>query len=113
MNDESRPEAAPEDPAVAAGYISKSKIAALCHGAIADQIAPHQLPAPLADLWRDGFIQGALQARTTLQREIDRLEHDVSHWYVAATYSPAQIAEMRRKASYLQADIDWATGVVA
>ncbi|WP_194763963.1 hypothetical protein [Microbacterium sp. UFMG61] len=46
-------------------------------------------------------------------RQIQRLEHDVNHWYIAANYSPAEIAEMRRKASYLQANIDWETGVVA
>lgn len=98
---------------MAAGFISKSRIAALCHGAIADQISPNRLPAPLADLWRDGFVEGATQVRSSMRREIERLEHDVNHWYVAANYSPSEIAEMRRKASYVQANIDWATGVVA
>lgn len=98
---------------MAAGLVKKSTIADLCHGAIADQIAVHQLPAPLADLWRDGFIEGATQVRTSMRREIERLEHDVNTWYVNANYSPAEVAEMRRKASYLQANIDWATGVVA
>lgn len=112
MNAESRPEAAPEIPAVAAGFVSKSTIRELCYGAIADHVPVHRLPAPLADLWRDGFVEGATQVRTAMRREIERLESDVNHWYVAANYSPVEIAEMRRKASYLQSHINWATGVV-
>lgn len=113
MNDETAPEGGSGNPAVAAGYISKSTIASLCHGAISDQIPPHSLPTPLADLWRDGFVEGATRVRTEMRREIERLEHDVNHWYIAANYNPEEIAEMRRKASYLQANIDWVTGVVA
>lgn len=113
MNDESTPEGALEISAVAAGFISKSRITELCHGAIADRISPHNLPEPLADLWRDGFIEGATQVRTIMRRELARLEHDVNAWYVKANYSPEQVAEMRRKASYLQKNIDWSTGVVA
>lgn len=113
MNGKSRPEAAPKDSAVAAGSVLKSDIARLCRGVIEDRIAPHRLPTPLHDLWVDGFMEGANQARARSAEEIARLEHDVNHWYVSANYSPAEIAEMRRKASYLQAHIDWETGVVA
>lgn len=100
-------------PAVAAGFISKSRVVELCHGAISDRLPVHELPAPLADLWRDGFVEGATRVRSELRGQIERLECDVNHWYVAANYSPDEISEMRRKASYLQANIDWATGVVA
>lgn len=48
-----------------------------------------------------------------MRRELARLEHDVNAWYVKANYSPEEVAAMRRKASYLQANIDWSTGVVA
>lgn len=102
-----------EESAVAADLVSKSTIARWCRGVIEDLIAPHELPAPLADLWADGFMEGAAQARAQAAGEIARLEHDVNHWYVNANYSPAEIAEMRRKASYLQAHINWETGVVA
>jgi hypothetical protein len=98
---------------VAAGFISKSTITELCHGAISNLVPIDRLPSPLADLWRDGFVEGATQVRTQMRREIERLEHDVNHWYVSASYSPAQIAEMRHKASFTQSNIDWATGVVA
>lgn len=101
------------DPAVAAGYVSKATVSAWCRGAIEDTIAPHTLPAPLGDLWRDGFMAGALAVKAKTDREIARLQDDVNHWYVSANYSPAEIAEMRRKASYLQANIDWETGVIA
>lgn len=111
MNRRSRPEAA-LDPAVAAGYVLKSDISRMCRGVIEDTIEPHKLPDPLADLWRDGFMVGALAVKATTDREIARLQEDVNHWYVSANYSPAEIAEMRRKASYLQAHINWETGVV-
>lgn len=108
----SRPEAAPKNPAVAAGFVSKATVADLCRGVIEDRVSPHELPTPLGDLWRDGFMAGALAVKATTDREIARLQDDVNHWYVAANYSPAEIAEMRRKASYLQAHINWDTGVV-
>lgn len=98
---------------LAAESVLKSDIARLCRGVIEDQIAPHALPTPLHHLWVDGFMEGANQARARSAEEIARLEHDVNHWYVSANYTPAEIAEMRRKASYLQAHIDWETGVVA
>lgn len=98
---------------MAAGLMSKSTITDLCHGAITDQISVNALPAPLADLWRDGFIEGATQVRTAMRREVARLEQAVNHWYVSANYSPEEVAEMRRKASYAQANINWTTGVIA
>jgi len=98
---------------VAAGFISKSRVNDLCRGVISDDLPAHLLPAPLADLWRDGFIEGANQTRAQLAQQIRQLEYDVNHWYVAANYSPDEIADMRRRASYLQARIDWSTGVVA
>lgn len=101
------------NPAVAAGSVFKSDISRMCRGVVNDTIAPHDLPIPLADLWRDGFAEGAAQTRARMQPEIDRLEHDVNHWYVAARYTPTQIAEMRAKASYMQAHINWETGVIA
>ena len=113
MNAEARSEAGSEDSAVAAGSVLKSDIARLCRGVIEDRIAPHKLPTPLHDLWADGFIEGANQARAQSAEQIARLEHDVNAWYVRANYTPEQVAEMRRKASYMQAHINWETGVVA
>lgn len=114
MNEESRPvKAAPTNSAVAAGSVLKSTITSLCNGAIAGQTEPHTLPAPLHDLWRDGFFAGANATRARMQPEIDRLQREADHWYVSAHYSPAEIAEMRRKASHSGGQIDWETGVVA
>lgn len=113
MNVETAPEGGSGNPAGTAGYVLKSTVEAWCRGVIENTITPDAAPTALGDLWRDGFIAGALAVRATTDREIARLQHDVNAWYVRANYTPEQVAEMRRKASYLQANINWETGVIA
>jgi hypothetical protein len=77
---ESRPEAAP----VNSGGVQHihSRIVAFLSG----EISAHQLPAPLHDLWRDGYHVG--QARAQIR--VDRAERAADWWYYVAQ-NPAEV----------------------
>lgn len=109
MNDESHPKVAPGNVAGRrVSYLDSTLVDAL-RGVIARTVQPHELPEPLHALWRDGFYTGV----DRMQPQIARSEAAADHWYVAAHYTPAQIAEMRAKATYDGKQIDWVAGVVA
>jgi hypothetical protein len=59
-----------------------SRISAMLVG----EISAHELPAPLHDLWRDGFTCGQLAAAN----RIDRAERAADHWYYVAN-NPAEV----------------------
>ncbi|MDQ4213777.1 hypothetical protein [Microbacterium capsulatum] len=84
----------------------------LCAAVLTGEREPHELPAWLWDLWRDGFTEGAAQTRATSNREIARLNAEVDYWYVKRKHSPAKIAALRLEASKTGRRIDWDRGVV-
>ncbi|WP_100811946.1 MULTISPECIES: hypothetical protein [unclassified Microbacterium] len=68
---------------------------------------PHELPAELHDLWRDGFHAGAAAMRA--QR--DQAEAAADYWYLRANHSATQIREMQLRAMDEGWRVYWRTGM--
>jgi len=52
---------------------------------------PHELPPPLADLWRDGFHAGAAVVR----KRLEQLEDELNYWYWRAVAPQEHAARIR------------------
>ena len=66
--------------------MSLASIAVAVHQCLDGTLEPHELPAPLHDLWRDGFTQGA----QTMQARVQRAEREADRWYYIAN-NPAEV----------------------
>lgn len=104
MKYESRPKAAPENTAVAAG----SSVQDIADALLNDEIHPHEMPWDLWRIWSDGFRAG----QDRMQPRLDRANADADHWYVASKWTPTQIAQLQRDASLEGKHIDWHRGVL-
>lgn len=101
---ESRPQAAPENIAVAARSTTNCKVTDFLEG----KIHAHELPWDIWLVWSDGFRAG----QERMQPRLDQANRDADYWYVASKHSPQKIAELQFEASRTGGRIDWHRGEV-